>query len=520
MAIEKTHESELARLRSLERKAIDGGGPKAIERVHQRGKLTARERINALLDPGSFVEMYMLAECQSHDFGMQERKVPGDAVAVGHGTIDGRQVFVYSQDVTVLGGSVGWVHGEKICRLMDEALKVKAPIIGLLDSGGGRINEGAGASVPVAGIFFRNTAASGVVPQISAMLGTCAGVAVYSPALTDFIFMTEEGSEMVITGPGVIKQVTGEDISIQELGGAKVHSQVTGTAHFVAKDDLECLQQIRRLMSFLPSNNLEAPPIVDTGDDPNRVDEELAGIVPPNLKQVFDMHKVIRRLVDNGDFMEVLPKYARNIIVGFARIGGQTVGIVANQPMVMAGALDVNAADKAGRFIRFCDAFNIALVSLVDVPGFFPGVKQEHSGIIRHGAKMLYAFAEATVPKVTLVLRKMYGGAFMAMSCMGMGVDQMLAWPIAQLVVMNTESAVNIIYRKEINEAENPEEFKAEKIAEYDYKFSNPFDPAGKMIVHSVIDPKETRSQLISALRMLRNKKVNRPERKHGNIPF
>jgi len=520
MAIEKTHETELARLRSLEQKAIMGGGPKAIEKIHQRGKLTARERIDALLDHGSFVEMYMLAETQSHDFGMQERKVPGDGVATGYGTIDGRLVFVYAQDVSVLGGSVGYTHGEKICRLMDEALKVKAPIIGLLDSGGGRINEGFTASEPVAGIFLRNTNASGVVPQISAMLGTCAGVAVYSPAITDFIFMTEEGSEMVITGPAVIKDVTGEEISIQELGGAKVHSQITGTAHFVARDDRDCMQQIRRLMSFLPSNNLEQPPVVDTGDDPERVDEELARIVPPDLKYVFDMHKIIYRIIDNGDFLEVLPKYARNVIVGFARLGGQTVGIVANQPMVMAGALDVNSADKAARFIRFCDCFNIPLVSLVDVPGFFPGVKQEHSGIIRHGAKMLYAFAEATVPKVTLAIRKEYGGSVMAMSCIGMGVDQMLAWPIARLVVMNTESAVSIIYRREISEAEDPKAFLAEKVAEYDYKFSNPFDAAAKMKVHAIIDPKETRPRLISALRMLRNKKVSRPERKHGNIPL
>ncbi len=520
MAIEKTHEGELARFHSLAQKAKMGGGPQAIEKLHQRGKLTARERIDTLLDPGSFVEMYMLAECQSHDFGMQERKIPGDGVAVGYGNIDGRLVFVYSQDVTHLGGSVGWTHGEKICKIMDEAIKARAPIIGLNDSGGGRINEGATASVPVAGMFFRNTQASGVIPQISAMLGTCAGVAVYSPAITDFIFMTETGSQMVITGPGVIKQVTGEEISLDDLGGAKVHSQITGTSHFVAKDDADCMRQIRRLLSFLPSNNQEQPPIVDAGDDPNRIDEELAAMVPPDFKKVFDMRKLIQRVVDNGDFMEVLPKHARNVIVGFARLGGQTVGIVANQPMVMAGVLDVNSSDKAARFIRFCDAFNIPLVSMVDVPGFLPGRDQEYSGIIRHGAKMLYAFSEATVPKVTLVLRKMYGGAFMAMCSMGMGVDQLLAWPIAQLVVMNTDSAVNIIFRKEISQAEDKESFLAEKIAEYDYKFSNPFDTASKMVVTSVIEPRETRRRLISALRSLRNKKVTRPERKHGNIPL
>lgn len=520
MVLEKTHETELARLRSLEQKAILGGGPKAIERIHERGKYTARERLDALLDPGSFSEMYMLAECQSNDFGLRERKVPGDAVAVGYGTIDGRLVFVYSQDVTVLGGSVGRTHGAKICSLMDEALKVRAPIIGLFDSGGARINEGSAGSVAVAEIFYRNTSASGVVPQISAMLGACAGVAVYSPAISDFVIMTEEGSQMVITGPGVIKQVTGEDVSIQQLGSAKVHSEITGTAHFVAKDDADCMRQIRRLMSFLPSNNTEKPPVVDTGDDINRAVDDITSVVPSNPKYVFDMHSVICRIVDNGDFMEVLPRYARNIIVGFARLGGQTVGIVANQPRVMGGVLDVNSSDKAARFIRFCDAFNIPLLSLVDVPGFLPGTKQEYSGIIRHGAKMLYAFAEATVPKVTLILRKMYGGAFMAMCSMGMGVDQVLAWPIAQLVVMNTESAVNIIYRKDIKEAEDVERFLAEKIAEYDYRFSNPFDPAAKMVVHAVIDPRDTRRRLVSAFRMLRNKRVNRPERRHGNIPL
>jgi len=462
----------------------------------------------------------MLAESQSVDFGMQERKVPGDGVVIGYGTIEGRLVFVYSQDVTVLGGSVGRVHGEKICRIMDEALKVKAPLIGLNDSGGGRIHEGFVASKGVAGMFYRNTAASGIIPQISAMMGTCAGVAVYSPALTDFIIMVEGTSHMVITGPAVIKSVTGEDISIEDLGGAKVHSEITGTAHFVAPNDEECLKVIRKLLAYLPSNNQEDPPVAATKDDPDRTDDSLEEIVSPNFRKTYDMRTVILRVVDDGDFLEIFPKFARNIIIGFARLDGRTVGMVANQPLVLAGSLDVNSSDKAARFIRFCDAFNIPLINFVDVPGYFPGAAQEHAGIIRHGAKMLYAFAEATVPKVTLALRKEYGGSVMAMCCVGMGVDQMLAWPIARLVVLDTETAVNLIFRKDIKAADNPEEFRQQKIEEYDHKYSNPFHAASNMLVDTVIKPSETRPQLIKALRMLRNKERPRPERRHGNIPL
>jgi len=521
MPEQTTHQSELKRLEALKKRAELGGGQKAIDKRHGQGKLTARERLDYLFDPGSFVEINELAESQAVDFGMQAKKVPGDGVVIGFGNINGRLVFAYAQDATVLGGSVGTIHGRKICRIMDEALKVKAPIVGLFDSGGGRLHEGFFASRGVAGMFFRNTAASGVIPQVSAMMGPCAGVSVYSPALTDFIVMVEGTSQMAITGPGVIKSVTGEDVTLEELGGAKVHSEITGQAHLVAKNDKECLQTVRKIFSYLPSNNEEMPPVVDSGeDDPLRTDETLETIVSANFRQAYDMRRVIRRVVDKGDFFEFFPKFAKNIIIGFARLDGMAVGIVGNQPSVLAGCLDVNSSDKAARFIRFCDAFNIPLVNFVDVPGYFPGVKQEHSGIIRHGAKMLYAYSEATVPKITLALRKEYGGAVMAMCCVGMDVDLMLAWPIAKLVVLDTATAVNLIFRKEIQAADDPEAFRQQMIEEYDHKYSNPFHAASNMLVDKVIAPKETRPQLIKALRMLKNKKRSKPFRKHGNIPL
>jgi len=521
MPEQTTHQIELERLEALKKKAELGGGQKAIDKRRGQGKLTARERLDHLFDPGSFVEINELAESQAVDFGMQAKKVPGDGVVIGYGNIDGRLVFAYAQDATVLGGSVGTIHGRKICRIMDEALKVKAPIVGLFDSGGGRIHEGFFASRGVAGMFFRNTAASGVIPQISAMMGPCAGVSVYSPALTDFIVMVEGTSQMVITGPGVIKSVTGEDVTIEDLGGAKVHSEITGQAHLVAKTDEECLKTIRKILSYLPSNNEEMSPMVESGDDdPERTDDTLESIVPANFRKAYDMRQVIRCVVDNGDFFELLPKFAKNIIIGFARLDGMTVGIVGNQPSVLAGCLDVNSSDKAARFIRFCDAFNIPLINFVDVPGYFPGVKQEHSGIIRHGAKMLYAYSEATVPKITLALRKEYGGAVMAMCCVGMEVDLMLAWPIAKLVVLDTATAVNLIFRKEIQAADDPESFRQQMIEEYDHKYSNPFHAASNMLVDKVIPPRETRPQLIKALRMLKNKKRSQPFRKHGNIPL
>jgi len=516
----KTHHSEKERLDSLENRAELGGGPKAIERHHQRGKLTARERLALLFDAGSFVEVNKLAQSQSVDFGMQEKKVPGDGVVTGYGTIAGRLVFAYAQDVTVLGGSVGTVHGQKICRIMDEAIKVKAPLVALNDSGGGRLHEGFFASRGVAGMFYRNTAASGLIPQITGMMGSSAGVAVYSPALTDFIVMVKGQSHMVITGPAIIREVTGEDISLEELGGAKVHSEITGQAHLVAENDQECLEIIKKLLSYLPSNNKEQPPVVENTDDPDRVDDTLEEIVPADFKKSYDMRRVILRVVDNDDFYEIQPRYATNIIIGFARLDGNTVGIVANQPRVKAGCLDVNASDKAARFIRFCDAFNIPLVNFVDVPGYFPGVTQEHAGIIRHGAKMLYAYSEATVPKITLALRKEYGGAVMGMCCVGMGVDLMLAWPIARLVVLDTTAAVNLIFRKEIKAAENPEAFRQQKIEEYDYKYSNPYHAASNMLVDSVINPRETRPQLIKALKMLKNKQRPESNKRHGNIPL
>lgn len=516
----RTYESELNRLRELEAQAKAGGGAKAIEKHHAQGKLTARERVMELLDPGTFVELNMLAEHQCHHFGMQEKRIPGDGVITGYGTIDGRLVFVYAQDATVLGGSVGATHGEKICYLIDQAIKVKAPLIGLNDSGGGRIHEGFTASRAVAGIFHRHTKASGVIPQIAAIMGSCAGVAVYSPALMDFIFMVENTSQMFITGPGVIKKVTGEEVDFETLGGSRVHSQISGNVHFVAATEKECFAQMRELFSFLPANNLEKPPRISTGDSPNRMDDTLVHKVPADFRLPYDMREVIKTVVDNGHFLEVMPYFATNIIVGFARLDGYTVGIVGNQPMVIAGCIDINAADKAARFIRFCDAFNIPLVNFVDVPGFLPGTDQEYGGIIRHGAKMLYAYAEATVPKITLVLRKNYGGAVMAMCCKGSEVDQMLAWPIAQLVVLDTEAAVEIIFRKEIQQAKNPDEYRQKMIAEYDYKYSNPFDPAAKMLVDAVIEPRETRPALIKALHMLLNKQEQRPWRKHGNIPL
>jgi acetyl-CoA carboxylase carboxyltransferase component len=520
MAIDKTHQSESERLSSLEKRAEAGGGVQALERHRRRGKLSARERLDMLFDPRSFVEINQLAESQASDFGMQAKKVPGDGVVTGCGTVDGRLVFAYAQDVTVLGGSVGTIHGEKICRIMDEALKVKSPLVALNDSGGGRLHEGFFASRGVAGMFFRNTAASGVIPQITGLMGSCAGVSVYSPALTDFIVMVKGTSHMVITGPGVIKAVTGEDVDLEALGGAKVHSEITGQAHLVAASDAECIAAIQRLLSYLPSNHLQPPPVVDTGDDPERGDESLEAIVPANFKKSYDMHAVIERIVDRGTFLEILPRFAANILVGFARMEGATVGVVANQPRLKAGCLDVDASDKAARFIRFCDCFNIPLINLVDVPGYFPGVTQEHAGIIRHGAKMLYAYAEATVPKITLALRKEYGGAVMGMCCVGMGVDLMLAWPIAQLVVLDTTAAVDLIFRKEIQNADHPEEYRLQKIEEYDYKYSNPFHAASNLLVNTVIRPRDTRPHLIKALRVLRNKERPAPTKRHGNIPL
>ncbi|HHY36473.1 MAG TPA: methylmalonyl-CoA carboxyltransferase [Firmicutes bacterium] len=507
---------ELARRKEI---IAAGGGEKRIEKQHQAGKMTARERIAKLLDPDSFVELDAFVRHRCIDFGMEKVEAPGEGVVTGYGTINGRTVFVYAQDFTVIGGSLGEMHARKICKVMDLALKTGVPIIGINDSGGARIQEGVDALSGYGQIFYRNTIASGVIPQISVIMGPCAGGAVYSPALTDFVFMVEGTSYMFITGPQVIKAVTGEDVTPEELGGAMTHNATSGVAHFKARNEEECLEAIRRLLSFLPDNNLQDPPLVETGDDPGRIDASLREIVPPEPNRAYDVRDIITRVVDKGDFLEVQPYYAQNIVIGFARLNGRTVGIVANQPKILAGCLDINASDKAARFIRFCDAFNIPLVNLVDVPGFLPGTAQEYGGIIRHGAKMLYAYSEATVPKLTVILRKSYGGAYLAMCSRDLGADQVFAWPNAEIAVMGPEGAANIIFRKEINDSADPQKTRDEKIAEYRERFANPYVAAGRGYVDDVIDPAETRVRLIAALEMLVSKRETRPAKKHGNIP-
>lgn len=508
---------ELEGLEELERQAMLGEGEEAIKRQHAQGKLTARERIDLLVDKGSFVELNMFAQHRCYDFDMEKRRPWGDAVAAGYGKVDGRVVYLYAQDFTVLGGSVGFTHAEKIRNLIRMAQRAKAPVIALIDSSGARIQEGSGAYSLV---FYENIMASGVVPQISAIMGNCAGGGVYSPALTDFILMVDGTSQMFITGPTVIKEATGEEISMQELGGAKPQSQISGNCDFVAQSEEECLQMIKKLLSFLPSSYLEKPPGVDTGDDPNRCDESLLDILPENPRAAFDMHHIISKIVDNGDFFEVKARFARNMITGFARLGGYSVGIVANQPLVAAGCLDCDASDKAARFYRFCDCFNIPIICLVDVPGYLPGVKEEYKGIIRHGAKMLYGFSEATVPKITCVIRKAYGGSYSAMGAKVMGSDIVFAWPSAEVAVMGPEGAVNILYRKEIEKVEDKEQFRKQKIEEYREKFTTPYHGASKQIVDVIIKPQETRPQLIRALELLKDKSERIPERKHGNIPL
>ncbi|MGQ9594293.1 MAG: acyl-CoA carboxylase subunit beta, partial [Anaerolineae bacterium] len=453
-------------------------------------------------------------------FGMAERKIPGDGVVTGYGTIDGRLVFVFSQDFTVFGGSLGEAHAAKICKVMDLAMKNGAPVIGLNDSGGARIQEGVMALAGYADIFLRNTLASGVIPQISAIMGPCAGGAVYSPALTDFIIMVKNTSHMFITGPDVIRAVTHEEVTFEELGGAWTHNTVSGVAHFAAEDERDALQLIRRLLSYIPQNNMEDPPFVPTRDDPLRMDEELNHIVPESPTKPYDMKEVIRRVVDDGEFLEVHQHYAQNLIIGFARLGGQSVGVVAQQPAVLAGVLDINASVKGARFVRFCDCFNIPLVVFEDVPGFLPGVAQEHGGIIRHGAKLLYAFCEATVPKVTVITRKAYGGAYCVMNSRHVRGDLVLAWPTAEIAVMGPEGAVNIVFRKEIAEAEDPEAAKERLTQEYRDLFANPYVAAERGFVDDVIEPRETRPRLINALEMLANKRDMNPPKKHGNIPL
>ncbi|MDD4492991.1 MAG: carboxyl transferase domain-containing protein [Eubacteriales bacterium] len=503
------------------KKAVEvGGGKDAIEKQHEKGKLTARERINLILDPDSFIEMDVFVETSSKEFGMDKKSIPGDGVVTGYGTIDGRPVYLSSQDFTVIGGTLGEAHALKISKAMDMALKMGTPFISINDSGGARIQEGINALNGYGDIFLRNTHASGVIPQISIIMGPCAGGACYSPAITDFIFMVESTGQMYITGNQVVKAVTGEDVTLEELGGAKVHNSVSGVAHFLSGSEQECIEMVQALISYLPDNNLSGTPFYECKDDINRISEKLTDLIPDEPNKAYDMLEVITEVVDNGEFFEVHKYFAQNIIIGFARINGGTVGIVANQPKVKAGSLDYDSSDKAARFIRFCDAFNIPLVTFTDVPAFLPGVTQEHNGIIRHGAKLLYAFAEATVPKINVIIRKAYGGAYIAMNSKSLGADLVFAWPTAEIAVMGAEGAANIIFRKEIAEADDPVETRRQKIEEYRTKFSNPYVAAAKGYVDDVINPAETRKRLVSALELLKSKRENRPSKKHGNIPL
>lgn len=502
------------------RAAIEaGGGADKVEKQHQSGKKTARERIEMLLDEGSFVEVDAFVEHRCMEFSMPQTKAPGEGVVVGYGTVDGRLVYVYSQDFTVIGGSLGEMHAKKICKVMDMAMKMGAPIIGINDSGGARIQEGVDALSGFGEIFYRNTIASGVIPQISVIMGPCAGGAVYSPAITDFTFMVEKTSQMFITGPQVVESVTGEKITAEELGGAATHTSKSGVAHFKAENDEECLEKVKRLLSFLPSNNLEPVPCYECTDELNRLSETLTTIVPDSPNKAYDIKAVIAEVVDNGDFFEVQSEFAKNIVIGFARMNGSSIGIIANQPNASAGSLDVDSSDKAARFVRFCDSFNIPIVTFTDVPGYLPGVNQEHDGIIRHGAKLLFAFSEATVPKINVILRKAYGGAYIAMNSKHLGADMVFAWPTSEIAVMGPEGAANIIFRKDIAAAADPIAERSAKIEEYRNKFASPYEAAKRGYVDDVIEPDSTRPRIISALEMLASKRVEMPGKKHGNMP-
>ena len=502
------------------KKSIElGGGEKRIEKQHERGKLTARERINLLLDEDSFIEIDAFVKHRCTNFGMDKVEAPSDGVVTGYGTVDGRLVFVYAQDFTVRGGSLGEMHAAKIVKVQDMALKMGAPIVGINDSGGARIQEGVDALSGYGKIFYRNTISSGVIPQISAIMGPSAGGAVYSPAITDFIFMVEKTSQMFITGPQVIKSVTGEDVTQEELGGANTHNTISGVAHFKDSTEEESIQRIRTLLSYLPSNNLETPPAYESEDDINRVEEALNEIVPTNPNKPYDMKEIIRLLADDGELFETQEHFAQNIITGFIRLNGKTIGVVANQPKFLAGCLDINASDKAGRFIRTCDAFNIPLLNLVDVPGFLPGTDQEYGGIIRHGAKMLYAYSEATVPKVTVIIRKAYGGSYLAMCSKELGADQVFAWPNAEIAVMGPDGAANIIFKHDIADSDDPITTRQEKIEEYRDTVANPYIAAERGYVDDVIVPSITRPRIISAFDMLESKREANPAKKHGNLP-
>ena len=516
----KSKGDPFSKLEERNRRADEAGGKVRIDRQHAGGKLTARERIDVLLDDDSFQELGRFVTHRSHDFGMEKTKVPGDGVVTGYGRVDGRLVYVFAQDFTVFGGSLSEAYAEKVVKLMDLAMRQGAPIVGLNDSGGARIQEGVVSLAGYADIFLRNTLASGVVPQISAIMGPCAGGAVYSPAITDFTFMVSDTSYMFVTGPDVIKTVTHEQVSMEELGGASTHNEVSGNAHFLAEDDRQCLSRIRELLSYLPSNNVEEPPVVESADSWDREDTALDELIPVEPDKPYDMKELIRTVVDDGGFCEVHERFAKNLLVGFARLDGRSVGIVANQPAVMAGVLDINSSVKGARFVRFCDAFGIPLVTFEDVPGFLPGTEQEWGGIIRHGAKLLFAFAEATVPKVTVITRKAYGGAYCVMASKHIRTDINYAYPAAEIAVMGPEGAVNILYKHELAEAKDPDALRKEKVAEFREKLANPYIAAERGYVDEIIAPRHTRAKLITALRSLETKRDTNPPKKHGNIPL
>ncbi|HEX8284292.1 MAG TPA: acyl-CoA carboxylase subunit beta [Pyrinomonadaceae bacterium] len=518
--VAETHESKLDRLVKKKQRAEEGGGRARVERQHEAGKWTARERVEFFLDEGTFEEFDQLVVHRSRDFGLDKQLYPGDGVVTGHGLVDGRRVFVFAQDFTVFGGSLSETHAEKICKVMDTAMRVGAPVVGLNDSGGARIQEGVVSLGGYADIFLRNTLASGVVPQISCIMGPCAGGAVYSPAITDFNVMVKNTSYMFITGPDVIRTVTHEDVSKEELGGADTHNSVSGVAHFAADTDEHALLLVRELLSFLPSNNMEDAPRVETSDPSDRRVESLNTLVPEASNQPYDIRDAVHAVVDEGYFFEVHEHYAPNIVVGFARLGGRSVGVVANQPAFLAGVLDIDASVKGARFVRFCDCFNIPLVVFEDVPGFLPGVRQEHGGIIRHGAKLLYAFAEATVPKITVITRKAYGGAYCVMASKHIRTDVNFAWPTAEIAVMGAEGAVGVLYRREIAEAADQESARRARVQEFEEKFANPYVAAERGFIDEIIEPALTRKKLISALALLENKRDTNPPKKHGNIPL
>jgi acetyl-CoA carboxylase carboxyltransferase component len=513
-------QSKIDTLREIRAKSRLGGGEARLEAQHKKGRLSARERLDLLLDRGSFREVDAFVEHRTHDFNLHEQKYLGDSVVTGWGTIEGRLVYAFSQDFTVFGGSLGEVHAAKICKIMDMAVKNGAPLIGLNDSGGARIQEGVVSLGGYADIFLRNTLASGVIPQLSVIMGPCAGGAVYSPALTDFIFMVRNSSYMFVTGPDVVKTVTHEDVSFEDLGGAGIHSERSGVCHVAGDNEGDTLYLVRKLLGYLPQNNMEDPPLATSTDDPLRMDAGLDSLVPPSPDKPYDIRDAISRIVDNRQFFEIHENFAGNIVVGFARLAGHSVGIIANQPMVLAGVLDIDASEKGARFVRFCDSFNIPLITFEDVPGFLPGTDQEHHGIIRSGAKLLYAYCEATVPKLTVITRKAYGGAYCVMSSKHIRGDLNLAWPTAEIAVMGPDGAVSIVSRKELEKAKDPVKKKAELVAEYRQKFASPYVAAQRGFIDDVIEPRETRPRLINALEMLQNKRDANPARKHGNIPL